>query len=140
VDALTTSPRLGRRGLPLVLAAILLGAWLLAPTVGQAVTFLTKQKAKKLYLGNTAVATSTSSVPDGRGTEITVLCPPGRQATHGGASSPVLATTGSFQGMTLLDSYPLISGGRSVGWVAQVFNRTDSGPPLDITAYAVCVP
>jgi hypothetical protein len=140
VEDLTTSPGLGRRSLPLVLAGVLLGAWLLAPTMGHAVTFLTQQKAKKLYLGNTAVTTSTSSVPDGRGTEITVLCPPGRQATHGGASSPAQATTNGAQGMLLLDSYPLISGGRSVGWVAQVFNRTDSGPPLDITAYAVCVP
>jgi hypothetical protein len=42
--------------------------------------------------------------------------------------------------MQLLDSHPLTSGSRSVGWVAEVFNRTDGGPALDITAFPVCVP
>jgi hypothetical protein len=140
MESLPTVPRLTGKNLALTAAALLLGAWLLAPALGQAVTFLTKQKAQKLYLGNTTIATATMTVPDSRGAVIQVLCPPGRQASHGGASSAALATTDSFQGMTLFDSYPLTSGGRSVGWVTEVFNRTDSGPPLDITAYAICVP
>jgi hypothetical protein len=140
MNDLTTAPRLTHRNVALAVVAVVLGAWLVAPGLGQAITFLTKQKAQKLYLGNTTVATATASVPDSSGAEIKVLCPPGRQATDGGASSVALATTSSYEGMQLFDSYPLTSGSRSVGWVAEVFNRTDSGPTLEITAYAICVP
>jgi hypothetical protein len=128
------------KSVPLSIAAILLGAVILTPMVGNAAAFLTKQKANKLFLGNTTQLTQTQTVPNGEGRQITVLCPPGQQATGGGASSPAMFTdSGSSTAlMLMLESAPVNSAGRSVGWTVEVLAQTSGGPTLDITGLAVC--
>jgi hypothetical protein len=126
------------RSVPTWIVAVLVGGAILTPAISGAATFLTKQKAKKLFLENTVEITQTVSIPDSESRQITVLCPPGRQATGGGADSPALVTVGSAtEIMIILDSLPVNAGGRSVGWQVDVFVQS-SGPSLDVTASAVC--
>jgi hypothetical protein len=127
------------RSVPMWLVAVLVGGAILTPAIGGAATFLTKQKAKRLFLENTVEITQTQSIPAGEARQITVLCPPGRQATGGGADSPALVTSGSgaTELMIILDSVPVNAGGRSVGWTVEVFAQS-SGPSLNVTASAVC--
>lgn len=133
-----TTNRRPLRGITGIVAAILaVGALAITPAL--AAKFLTKQKADKRYLGNTAVATTVMQVPTQQGVSITVLCPGGRQATGGGASSPAfISSNTNAEGMILLERKPFMSGGRSVGWVSEVVNATPN--TLEITGYAVCAP
>ncbi len=128
------------RSVPLSIVAILVGAAIITPSVSGAAAFLTKQKANKLFLGNTSVLTQTQSFSGGgtvQGGQMTVLCAPGFQATGGGANSPALVTgSGSTDLMILLESAPVSSGGRSVGWQVDVIAQSEN--PLAITAHAVC--
>jgi hypothetical protein len=139
VQELETRKRRPLRASAKWIAIVLLGAAILMPSVGGAAAFLTKQKAKKLFLGNTVEITQTVSVPDQQTRTITVLCPPGFQATGGGADSPALvATPPATELMILLDTIPVNAGGRSVGWQVEVLAASNSGDPVDVTASAVC--
>jgi hypothetical protein len=93
-----------------------------------------------MFLGNISEVTTTTTVANNSGQSITVLCPPGQQAVGGGAKSPGQIVTGTEPtAMFILESYPLISGGRSVGWVVEVFNQQLSSPQsISVTASAVC--
>jgi len=132
-----------RRGSIKKLAGILvamLGLSTLAITPTTAAQFLTKQKADKRYLGNTSEVTNSAVVGPFEGASITAVCPPGRQAVGGGADSPAAVTTIPVtQGMFLAESKPVMAGGRSVGWNAEVINLSMSDPST-ITVHAVCVP
>jgi hypothetical protein len=126
-----------RRGVAaLVIGALAVGA--LAATPAVAGKFLTKKRGDKLFLGNTTEATVASTVAAGTGATITVNCPPGQQATDGGADSPVLFDGTGTEAMILAESAPVVSGARSVGWTTEVINAGSS--PLTITGHAVCVP
>jgi hypothetical protein len=137
-DLVTTYQRVRLRSVAIAVATVIAGAALLAPAVGQAAAFLTKQKARKLFLENTTVTSAPATVTNGQGAAIQVSCPPGLQATHGGVDSPHLSTNGSGFGNNLLtnESRPILSGARSVGWYVEVANTTSS--PLTASAYAVC--
>ena len=128
------------RSVPLSIVAILVSAAIITPSVSGAAAFLTKQKANKLFLGNTTILSQVQSVPDQQGRQFTMLCPPGQQATGGGASSPALVTdiTTSTSIMILLESAPVNAGGRSVGWQVEVVVGTGGTGNLDVTGYAIC--
>jgi hypothetical protein len=124
------------RSVPLSLAAILIGAVILTPAVSGAATFLTKAKAKKLFLENTSVVTTTATVGPSSGTAITVSCPAGRQAVGGGVDSPAPPLqSGSTSLLILNESRPIQSGARSVGWYMEI---AELGQQQTATAYAVC--
>ena len=133
---ITTYERPRLRTVALAVATLIAGAAILTPAVGEAAAFLTKAKAKKLFLENTRIATAQGTVPSGGGVAIQANCPPGLQATNGGVDSPVMSTTGST-GDTLLtdESRPVMSGARSIGWYVEVANPTAN--PVTATAYAV---
>jgi hypothetical protein len=137
-DLITTQHRLRLRSLALAVAAVIAGAAVLTPAVGQAAAFLTKQKARKLFLENTTVATAQAVVASGQGAAIQVNCPPGLQATNGGVDSPIVSgSSGGTNDSLLLDeTKPIQSGARSIGWYVEVANTTSN--PLTVTAYAVC--
>jgi hypothetical protein len=129
-------PRIGWRSLPLLVAGMIAGAFVLSPAVGEAAQFLTKKKADRRYLGNTVVSTVTQAIPNNEGGSVTVTCPPGRQATGGGMDTPLTPSPGSF--LFLDESKPVLNGVRTSGWNVEVGNPTSS--PVNVTAYAVCVP
>jgi hypothetical protein len=125
------------RLLALSLAMLVAGALVVTPAV--AGKFLTKKKADRRYLGNTSEATATSTFAPSTGGAVTANCPPGLQATGGGADSPLFlsaATPGAF--IFTLESRPVISGGRSVGWSVEVFNQSSDN--VTVTTHAVCAP
>jgi hypothetical protein len=130
------------RSVPMSIMAILVGAVVLTPAIGGAATFLTKRQGNKLFLGNTADVTTSQTFASNTGGQMTVLCPAGRQATGGGANSPALVTGGGSPTTALmltLESAPVTSEGRSVGWTVEVFGATSApGGSLTITAHAVC--
>ena len=119
---------------------------------------LTKAKVKKIakrvankvvtqrsdeFLGNTNVVTQKKTLAEGTGDRITVNCPPGQQATGGGADSPAFFTGGSpTVAMLITESKPVLSGTTSIGWEVEVANISSTTPDtnLEITAYAVCSP
>lgn len=136
VEKSATRTRRALRAAPRWMAIALLGAAILTPAVGGAATFLTKQKANKLFLGNTREVTQTVAIPNGETRVISVLCPSGFQATGGGADSPALVTTIGGDLMLILDSAPM-GAGRSIGWQVEVLAQS-AGPTLDVTASAVC--
>lgn len=119
----------------LALVAVAAGALAIVPATG-APKGLTKQKADKRYLQNTSSVGNTATVPADTGATITVLCPPGLQATDGGADSPALFTTSGDDIMTITETFPVQAGARSIGWTVEVLNAGDN--PLPITAHAVC--
>jgi hypothetical protein len=80
------------KSVPMAIVATLVGAVILTPAISGAATFLTKQKGNKLFLGNTRQVTQTQSIPSNTGQALTALCPPGQQATGGGASSAAMFT------------------------------------------------
>jgi hypothetical protein len=124
------------RSVPISILAILVGALLLTPAVGGAAAFLTKQKAKKLFLENTNVVTTSAPVAAGSGAQFTVNCPPGMQAVGGGADSPAPPLASGSTALLLIDeSKPIQAGARSIGWYLEVANL---GDPQTVTAYAVC--
>jgi hypothetical protein len=124
------------RSVPLSLAAILIGAVILTPAVSGAATFLTKAKARKLFLENTNVVVTSGPVASSSGTSFTLNCPPGMQAVGGGADSPAPPLqSGSTALLLLNENKPIQSGARSIGWYVEVANL---GDPQTVTAYAVC--
>jgi hypothetical protein len=129
-------PRIGWRSLPLLVAGLIAGAFVLSPAVGEAAQFLTKKKADRRYLQNTSVATSTQTLANNEGGTFSVNCPPGRQATGGGMDSPL--TVGPSSILYLEESKPIVAGVRTVGWNVEVGNPNAS--PVAITVYAVCAP
>jgi hypothetical protein len=121
------------RRLALVAVAIVAGATLIAPTVGNTATFLTKRKANRLYLGNTVIVSTTATLAPQTGQAVTVQCPPGRQAVDGGFVTDVSLSSG---GSLPTESYPVPSGARSVGWTVEAFNSDSASHP--VTVHAVC--
>ncbi|MGH2676874.1 MAG: hypothetical protein ACRDHB_00755 [Actinomycetota bacterium] len=121
-----------------LIAGILVGSAVLAPTVSGAAAFLTKKKADKRYLGNTTVVKSTATVGIFSGISLTATCPAGQQAIGGGAESPAFRSSTSG-GMDITENKPLLSGARSVGWVIEAVNVGSPGP-TEISAVAICVP
>lgn len=130
-------PRLTLRSVPLVLAGMIAGAGLLSPAVGGAASFLTKKKADMRYLGNNTVVTITAPIAAGEGATINVPCPPGQQATGGGADSPLFGAD-SGSAISIEESKPVVTGTRTSGWNVEVLNG--GGSPISVTVYAVCVP
>jgi ABC-type transport system substrate-binding protein len=138
MNLLNQRRRLSRRSVPLLLAGIIGGAAVLSPVMGSAATFLTKKKADKRYLGNSAVATTTISHPGGNTPGSgTVSCPPGRQALSGGADSPLFLGDDSSNGMIITETRPVVSGGRATGWSVDFITGIN---PLTVTIHAVCAP
>jgi hypothetical protein len=137
MDRFTRSRLLGWRGATLIAVGVVVGSLVLAPGIGMAAKFLTKNQVKKRYLGNTVVVTQAGSVASGAMTPVTLNCPPGLQATGGGADS-----AGVYNGSTVnnivieLEERP-ISAGRSVGWYIEVLG-SGSPSPIPFTAFAVC--
>jgi hypothetical protein len=127
-------PRLGWRSLPLLLAGLIAGAFVLSPAVGEAAAFITKKKANRRYLGNNIVASVTVTAPGNEGTTVTVPCPAGRQASGGGVDSP-LGSTSDF--IFIAESKPTLNGARTSGWNVEIVNNDTN--PTTVTAYAVCV-
>ncbi|HYZ10780.1 MAG TPA: hypothetical protein VE962_02685 [Actinomycetota bacterium] len=124
------------RSVPLSILAILVGAVMLTPAVSGAAAFLTKAKAKKLFLENTRVVTTTAAVGPSSGTAVTLNCPAGMQAVGGGVDSPAPPLqSGSTSLLLLNESRPIPSGARSIGWYLEI---TELGDAQTATAYAVC--
>ncbi|MGH2655071.1 MAG: hypothetical protein ACRDHV_12095, partial [Actinomycetota bacterium] len=138
MSKLSKAGRRVTRSLPLSIVAILVGAAIITPSVSGAAAFLTKQKANKLFLGNTTILSQVQSVPDQQGRQFSILCPPGQQATGGGANSPATFGPGATTVMILLESAPINAGGRSVGWQVEAVVGTGGTGNLDVTAYAIC--
>jgi hypothetical protein len=138
MNLLNQRRRLSRRSVPLLLAGIIGGAAVLSPVMGSAATFLTKRKADRRYLGNSAVVTTQITHPGSPATGSgTVTCPPGRQALSGGADSPFFLGDTSSTGMILTESRPVMTGARATGWYVEFV--TGSGP-TPVTIHAVCAP
>jgi hypothetical protein len=112
------------------------GAALITPAVGHAAAALTKQKANKLYLGNTTIVSNTATLAPDTGQVISVLCPPGLQAVDGGFTGTTDTSGGFVEGYLPLESYPITAGARSVGWTSEAFNTGSSSTPA--TVQAVC--
>ena len=136
-DVARRSRLFGWRGVTLIVVGVALGALTIAPGLGLAAKFLTKQQVKKRYLGNTVIVAQTGSAADSAATPVTLNCPPGLQATGGGADAP-----GVYDGSTVnnfiiaLEDRP-INAGRSVGWYLEVVGQ-GSPAPVPFTAFAVC--
>lgn len=134
-DLIITHHRFRPRSVALAVAALIAGATVLTPALGQTAALFTKAKAKKLFLENTNVFSTPTAIPDGTGAAIQVLCPAGTQATNGGVDSPASNNTAS-EGLLLAETRPIQSGARSVGWYVEVINNSPN--PISATAYAVC--
>jgi methylthioribose-1-phosphate isomerase len=137
-DLITTQHRFRLRTVAIAVAGLIAGAAVLTPAVSGAAAFLTKQKARKLFLENTTVSSAPTTVQPSEGAAIQVLCPAGQQATNGGADSPIDSTSSGTLGdnMILDESKPIQSGARSIGWYVEVANLTSN--PITASAYAVC--
>jgi hypothetical protein len=120
-----------------VLAVGSLAVGALAITPATAGKFLTKKKASNRYLGNTSEVTSSATVASQDGATLQMLCPAGQQAVGGGADSPGFATMGNTdQFIAILESEPIFSGGRAVGWSVEVLSG--GSDPAQVTGHAVC--
>lgn len=135
MNLLNRRRRLTWRSVPVLLAGIIGGAAVLTPAMGSAAAFLTKAKADKRYLGNSAIVTQTTSVPASSGGTLSVNCPSGQQALSGGVDAPGNLVTGS-DGVLTMESRPIVAG-RAVGWYAEVFTGSN---PAQVTIYVVCAP
>jgi hypothetical protein len=123
-----------------VLTVALLAMGALAVTPATAGKFLTKKRGDKRFLGNTTEVTTTTNLPPETGAVVTALCPPGRQATGGGASTPYnWPGSPSQEAIITTESKPVLSGSRSVGWTSEVINASPS-TTIPVTAEAVCAP
>lgn len=136
MESTSNLPGIRWRSVPLILAGLIAGAFVLSPAVGEAAQFLTKKKGDKRYLQNNAVVTVQGVVPNNDGATFDVLCPAGRQATGGGVDSSIVTTNSTY--MLIDESKPILSGARSIGWNVEVVNI--SGAPATATVYAVCSP
>jgi hypothetical protein len=132
------APALTRRTISLAVAGVIVAGAVITPGLSLAAKAFTLQKAQKASLGNTSIVTVQGTATPEVATPTTVLCPPGLQATNGGADSPALGNLSGASFPWLLISVPVSSGGRSVGWYVEVYNSQD--PPQQYTAYAVCAP
>ncbi|MGH2655077.1 MAG: hypothetical protein ACRDHV_12125 [Actinomycetota bacterium] len=135
MENLVTIYRLTWRWVAVAVIAAVAGAVLIAPTVSQAAAFLTKQKANKLYLGNTTVVSSSTTLAPDQGATVTVLCPPGFQAIDGGGLGGSYDTA-TGEAVLQLESYPVAAGSRPVGWTVEYANTTSN--PVQVDAQAVC--
>jgi hypothetical protein len=137
-ELITTQTRFRLRSVAVAVAGLIAGAAVLTPALGEAAALFTPAKAKKAFLQNTTVSSVPTTVPDGEGAAIQVLCPGGMQATNGGADSPIDSTASGGIGDNLLldESKPIQNGARSIGWYVEVANTTTN--PATVTAYAVC--
>jgi hypothetical protein len=134
-------PRLfGWRGVVLVLVGVSLGALTIAPGVGLAAKFLTKQQVKKRYLGNTTIVTQAGNAPTNSAVPVTLNCPVGKQATGGGADGPGVFDGSTVTGVVVaLESRPVASGTRSTGWYLELLGATSGGgTSVPYTASVVC--
>jgi hypothetical protein len=131
----------GWRGVTLITVGLVIGTLALAPGVGLAAKFLTKSQVKKRYLGNTTVVAQSASGSEDQAQATTVLCPPGFQATGGGADAPGVPDLGASEtdALIVLETKPLASGTTSTGWYVETIQGA-AGPDttLEFTAYAVC--
>jgi hypothetical protein len=137
----STRPRVfGWRGAVLIVVGVAVGALTIAPGVGLAAKFMTKQQVKKRYLGNTTVVTQAGSAPANTSVPVTLNCPSGRQATGGGADGPGVYDGSTVQDLPVtLESRPVNSGGRSTGWYMEVLGATSGGSTsIPFTASVVC--
>jgi hypothetical protein len=134
----STRPRLfGWRGATLVVVGVVIGSLALAPGVGLAAKFLTKQQVKKRYLGNTVVVSQSGTVGTTAAIPVTLNCPSGLQATGGGADAPGVYDASTVNNFIItLEDRP-ISAGRSVGWYLEIVGQ-GSPAPVPYTAFAVC--
>jgi hypothetical protein len=136
-------PRMGvpawtRRTVSLALAGVIVTAAVITPGVSVAAKVFTLKKAEKISLGNTIVVSVQGSAAPQVSVPVTLLCPPGHQATSGGMDSPTLAGTDPDGFPWALVSVPVAAGSRSVGWYLEVYNQGTVAKPF--TAYAVCAP
>jgi hypothetical protein len=135
----STRPRLlGWRGATLVVVGVVVGSLALAPGIGVAAKFLTKQQVKKRYLGNTTVVSQSSTTGASGASPLTVSCPPGRQATGGGADSPGVFDSSTVTNTIItVETRPLTAGAKSTGWYVEAIG---AGSPTTVpfTVYAVC--
>ncbi|HEX2025416.1 MAG TPA: hypothetical protein VHH92_03370 [Actinomycetota bacterium] len=134
----STRPRLfGWRGATLIAVGLVVGSLVLAPGIGIAAKFLTKQQVKKRYLGNTVIVTQNGSAPNTAGTPVTLNCPSGLQATGGGATAPGVYNASTVTNFLIVLEDRPINAGRSVGWYLEVVGQ-GSPAPVPFTAFAVC--
>jgi hypothetical protein len=136
MENLVKSHRFAWRRVAVGAIGVMVGAALITPAVGQAAKALTKKKANKLYLGNTTIVSNTVTLDPDTGQVITVLCPAGLQAVDGGFTGTTDTTGGFVDGYLPLESYPVLSGARSVGWTSEAVNTGSSASPA--TVVAVC--
>ena len=135
MENLVTIYRVTWRWVALAVIGAVAGAALIAPGVSQAAAFLTKQKANKLYLGNTTVVSTSMTLAPDQGATGTVLCPPGFQAIDGGGLGGSYNTSTGDSVLTL-ESYPVPAGARPVGWSVEWVNQTPN--PAQVDTQAVC--
>jgi hypothetical protein len=129
------------RGVTLIVVGVCFGALTIAPGVGLAAKFLTKQQVKKRYLGNTTIVTQPGTVAENSVVPVTLICPPGLQATGGGADSPGTYDQNATESSTVaaLESRPVNSGGRSTGWYLEILGAVvGSATSVNFTASVVC--
>jgi hypothetical protein len=129
-------PAFNRRTMTLAVAGAIVAGAVITPGVSMAAKVFTLRKAAKISLENTSTFTVQGTAAAEKATPTTVNCPPGQQATSGGADSPSLANTMTSSYPWLLVSVPVSSGGRSTGWYVEVYNGGTT--PQSYTAYAVC--
>ncbi len=137
MENLVKTHRITWRWVALVVVAIVATAALITPTVGNAALFLKKQKAHKLFLGNTSIVSNSATLAPSTGQALTVLCPPGFQAVDGGFNADVAVSMGTVEGALRLEEFPVLAGARSVGWTLEAFNQ-DSSNNRQVTVHAVC--
>jgi hypothetical protein len=135
MDISSSSRRVTRRTIPLLLAGIIGGAALLTPAVGSAAAFLTKAKGDKRYLNNSSIVATTQAFGADQGGTMSVNCPAGRQALSGGADSPGNLVNGD--GILLMETRPISGGTRSIGWYVEFFTGSSGAT---VTIHAVCAP
>lgn len=136
MDNLIKIHRFTWRRVAMLAIGVVAGTALITPAVGHAAAALTKQKANKLYLGNTAIVSNSVTLAPSSGQAVSILCPPGLQAVDGGFTGDTDTSSGSVEGFLPLESYPITSGARSVGWTSEGFNQSSS--PVSATVLAVC--
>jgi hypothetical protein len=137
METLIKTHRFTRRRVALIAVAVVAGAAMVTPAVGQAATFLTKQRAHKLYLGNTRIVSTSTTLAPQTGAALTVSCPAGLQAVDGGFTGDTDTSGGFVDGFLPLESYPVTAGARSVGWTVEAFNSSSTNSS-SVTVQAVC--
>jgi hypothetical protein len=122
------------RSISILVLSLLLGSFGVG-VGGAAVKGVTKKKADKKFLQNTAIVQQTFTVSDMQASPLSVNCPPGYQAVGGGVDSPALLTSGGMDVMIPPEQRPNLFGARSVGWYVEALGV---GSGANVTVYAVC--